>query len=131
MMKLAFPLSLGALALLSACVSSDPVTPAPAPVVVAPAPVVTAPPPGTVVVPPAATAPVVVPTPTAIRPGFGRIESITALPPSAGAGGTARPMQRLGIKMDDGTVQYVDTSAQLRLGDRIELTRDGHIRYPT
>ena len=129
MMKLAFPLSLAALALLSACVSSDPVTPAPAPVVVAPAPVVVAPPP--VVVPPTATAPVIVPTPTAIRPGFGRIESITALPPAAAAGGTARPMQRLGIKMDDGTVQYVDTSGQLRLGDRIELTRDGHIRYPT
>ena len=131
MMKLAFPLSLGALALLAACVSTEPVTPAPAPVVIQPAPVVTAPPAGTVVVPPAATAPVVVPTPTAIRPGFGRIESITALPPAAAAGGTAKPMQRLGIKMDDGTVQYVDTSGQLRLGDRIELTRDGHIRYPT
>jgi hypothetical protein len=132
MMKLAFPLSLGALALLAACVSTEPVTPAPAPVVVQPAPaVVTAPPPGTVVVPQAATAPVVVPTPTAIRPGFGRIESITALPPSAAAGGTAKPMQRLGIKMDDGTVQYVDTGAQgVRLGDRVELTRDGHIRYP-
>jgi hypothetical protein len=44
--------------------------------------------------------PVVVPT--AIRPGFGRLESITALPQSAAAGGSTKPMRRLGIKMADG-----------------------------
>jgi hypothetical protein len=123
MSKLAFPLSLSALAVLAACATSDPVTPAPAPVVVVSPPVVTA--------PPAATAPVVVPTPTAVRPGFGRIESMTALPPSAAAGATTKPMRRLGIKMEDGTVQYVDTTAEgLSLGERIELTRDGYIRHP-
>ncbi len=131
MTRLAFPLSLSALALLAACATSDPVMPAPAPVVVVSPPVVTAPPAGTVAVPPGASAPVVVPTPTALRPGFGRIESITALPTSAAAGATTKPMRRLGIKMEDGTVQYVDTTAEgLSVGERVELTRDGYIRHP-
>ena len=121
-----------ALAVLAACATQEPVTPAPAPVIVTPAPVMTAPPPTTVVVPPAATAPAVVqapvvPTPTAIRAGFGRIESITAAPQSAAAGGQS--MRRFGIRMEDGTVQFVDTVAQgYSLGDRIELTKDGFIR---
>lgn len=130
MTKLAFPLSLCALAVLAACATSDPVTPAPAPVIVAPAPVVTAPAPGTVVVPQVAAAPVVVPTPTAIRAGHGRVESITALAATAAAGGTAKPLRRIGIKMDDGTVQYVDTAAEgLSLGERVDLTSDGQIRH--
>lgn len=125
MIKIFIGFSVIALGLLGC--TSEPVTPAPAPVIVAPAPVVTSPP-ATVVVPPAATAPVVVPTPTAIRAGYGRIESITALPTSAAAGGTTQ--RRFGIKMDDGTVQYVDTAAQgYSIGDRIELTKDGHIRH--
>jgi hypothetical protein len=120
MTKLVLSLLFVALAGLVGC-ASDPVTPAPAPVVVAPA---ASPPPTVVVQAPTHT---VVPAPTAIRPGFGRIESITPVPPTAAAGGTTH--QRLGIKMDDGTVQYVDTSAQgYAVGDRIELTRDGHIR---
>jgi hypothetical protein len=128
MTRLAFPLSLTTLALLAACATSDPVTPAPAPVIVVSPPVVTAPPAGTVAVP---SVPVVVPTPAAIRPGFGRIESITALPTSAAAGATTKPMRRLGIKMEDGTVQYVDTAAEgISIGERIELTKDGQIRHP-
>ena len=124
MKRLALPLSLTALAVLAACATEEPVRPAPAPVVITPAPVVTAPPP-TVVVQPAT--PTVVPTPTALRAGFGRIESISAVPPSAAAGGAS--MQRLGIKMDDGTVQYVDTPAQgYSIGSRIELTKEGTIR---
>jgi hypothetical protein len=125
MSKLYFPLSLAAVAVLAACASSDPVTPAPAPAVVvtqAPAPVVTAPPPVVV----QQSAPGVV-APSALRPGFGRVEAITALPPSAAAGGTS--MRRFGIKMEDGTVQYVDTAAQgINVGERVELTRDGQIR---
>jgi hypothetical protein len=38
-------------------------------------------------------------------------------------------MRRFGIKMEDGTVQYVDTAAQgIAVGDRVELTRDAQIR---
>jgi hypothetical protein len=129
MTRLVFPLSLCALAVLAACATSDPVTPAPAPVIVAPAPVVTAPP-AAVVVPQVAAAPVVVPTPTAIQAGFGRIETITALPASAAAGGTVKPLRRIGIKMENGTVQYVDTAAEgLSIGERVELTSDGQIRH--
>lgn len=123
MSKLYFPLSLVAVAVLSACATSDPATPAPAPVIVAPAPVVTAPPPTVVV---QQTAPGVV-APSAIRPGFGRVEAITALQPSAAAGGTT--MRRFGIKMEDGTVQYVDSAAQgVSIGERVELTRDGQLK---
>ena len=131
MTRLAISLSVIGFTLLAACATSDPVTPAPAPVVVAPAPVVTAPAPGTVVVPPVAQAPIVVPTPSAIRAGFGRIESITALPTSAATGGgTVKPARRIGIKMDDGTVQYVDTAAEgLSMGQRVELTTDGQIKH--
>ena len=126
MLRSAISLSVLALAVLAGCASEAPVQPAPAPVVVTPtpAPVVVAP-----AGAPVATAPVVVtqPTPTAIRPGFGRIESISAVPQSAAAGGAT--MRRLGIKMDDGTVQYVDTTAPgYATGDRIELTSDGYIR---
>ena len=124
MTRTAISLVLVVLAALAGCASVDPATPAPAPVVVAPAPVVTAPPAAVVVQPSAA--PVVVPT--AMRPGFGRIESITPMQPSAATGGST--MRRLGIRMDDGTVQYVDTAAQgLSTGDRIELTADGHIKH--
>ena len=66
--------------------------------------------------------------PSAIRPGSGRVESITALQQSAATGGTT--MRRFGIKMDDGTVQYVDSPAQgINMGERIELTSDGRIRH--
>lgn len=104
MVRAAISSSAIALAALAGCASEAPVQPATAPVLVAQ------------------------PTPTAIRPGFGRIESISAAPQSAAAGGAT--MRRLGIKMDDGTVQYVDTTAQevYVTGDRIELTGDGHIR---
>jgi hypothetical protein len=74
-------------------------------------------------------APAVVVQPTALRPGFGRIETIGAVPAASGAGSTAPgAMRRLGIKMDDGTVQYVDSDAPNAIGDRIQLTGDGYIR---
>ena len=122
MVRTAIPLSVIGLAVLAGCATEAPVQPAPVVLTPTPAPVVVTP-------APAASAPVVVAqsTPTAIRPGFGRIESIAAVPPSAAAGGAS--MRRLGIKMEDGTVQYVDTAAPgYALGDRIELTRDGYIR---
>ncbi|HVJ12312.1 MAG TPA: hypothetical protein VNC62_12150 [Burkholderiales bacterium] len=124
MRQIYLPLSVTALGVLAACASSDPVTPAPAPVIVQPAPVVSAPPavvvqqPGTVLA-----------APTAIRAGHGRIESITPMPQSAASGGTVRQLKRLGIKMDDGSVQFVDTPAEgLSVGERVELTTDGQLR---
>ena len=106
---------------------SDPVTPAPAPVVVTPPPAVvttpapTASPPTTVVV---------VQSPAAVRPGFGRVESIAAAPPSVSAAAGGATMRRLSIKMEDGTLQQIDTVAgNIAIGDRVELTSDGHIRH--
>jgi PBP1b-binding outer membrane lipoprotein LpoB len=110
-------LSLALLALLAACGSRQP-----APVVIVPpAPVVTT--------APAATAPVVAPA-AVLRPGFGRIESMAPVSTAASAGGTApASMQRLNIRMDDGSMQVVDTaSGGLAIGDRVELTREGYIR---
>ena len=120
MSKVAFSLPIVALALLGACATEDKATPAP--VVIAPAPVVTAPPAVVVQQPPA-----VVPASVALRPGHGRIESISAVPPSAAAGGTTT--RRIGVKMDDNTLQFVDTNAAgLEIGDRIQLTPEGTIR---
>ena len=113
------PLSLSviAVALLAACGGRQP-----APVVVVPpAPVVTT--------PPASTQSPAVVQAVQLRPGMGRIESMGPAP-SASAGGTApNPMHRLNIRMDDGSMQVVDTpSSGLNVGDRIELTREGYIR---
>ncbi len=122
MNKLAIPVALAAVALAAAC--SHRAEPAPAPVVVVPQQppaVVTAPSPQVVVQQP---------TPTALRAGTGRVESITGVPTSSGTGSTAPgAMRRLGIKMDDGTVQYVDTDVpNISIGERVSLTSDGYIR---
>ncbi|HEV2429974.1 MAG TPA: hypothetical protein VGT43_00510 [Burkholderiales bacterium] len=125
MNKLTIAFSAIALGVLVGC-GSDPVTPAPAPVVITPPPtVVTTPAPAATPAP----APTVVVLSSAVRPGFGRIESISAVPPSsAAAGGTT--LRRLGIKMEDGSMQHVDTAAgNIALGDRVELTSDGKIRH--
>ena len=127
MRKIYLPLSLTALGVLAACTTAEPVRPAPAPVIVQPAPVVTTPP--AVVVQQPAQQPAVVAAPGAIRAGHGQIESITPLPESAATGGTTRQVKRLGIKMQDGTLQFVDTPADgLRVGERVELTGDGYLR---
>src|SRR6187402_938894 len=111
-----YSVSLIALALLGACASEQPVTPAPAPVVVIPpqqqpAPVVQAPAPQ-----PAAqaqTAPTVVASqPAQLKAGYGRVETISAVPQASGAGSTSvGDSRRLGVRMEDGTFQYVDTPA--------------------
>ena len=135
MSRLPFVLSSIAVAVLAGCAAESRITPAPAPVVViapAPAPYVVAPP-GTVVVPQAsaAGAVVVAPAALALRPGFGHIESILAIP-SAAAGGSAPSFnKRIVMRMDDGSVQYFDTAATgLAVGERIEITSDGTMRYP-
>jgi len=112
-------LSIVGLALLSACGSRQPQV-----VVVPSAPVVTQAPASA-----APTTPVVAPAQT-LRPGFGRIESMANVSTAASAGGTApTSMQRLNIRMDDGSMQVVDTTAtSITIGDRVELTREGFIR---
>src|SRR5882762_10138470 len=91
-------LSLAALAALAGCASEHKVAPAPAPVVVQPAP----------------TTP-----PTAV-------DSIIDLAPSAAAGSSVpNANKRVGIRMDDGTLQYLDTAANdLAVGDRVAITVD-------
>src|SRR5262245_24330585 len=117
--KFAIPLALAAVASLAACAYRA--TPAPAPVVVVPQ----QPAPAVVQVP---TAPaVVVQQPTVLRPGIGRVESMSALPASTGTSPPA--VRRFGIKMNDGAMQYVDSEApNVAIGDRVELTRDGYLR---
>jgi hypothetical protein len=122
------PLSIAAVAVLAACGSRQPQ------VVVVPTHQPAAPASTTVVTPPPATAAAATPAPAivhavALRPGIGRIESMGPAP-AASAGGTApTAMHRLNIRMDDGSMQVVDTpSSGLSVGDRIELTREGFIR---
>ena len=130
MSKLAIPLALGVVTLVAACAYRA--SPAPAPVVTPAAAVVVVPQQAPAVVAAPAAPTVVVPQPIALRAGIGRIESIIALPVSSGAGTTANgTMRRLGIKMNDGTVQYVDSEVpNVAIGDRVELTADGYIRHP-
>ena len=146
MSKLPLSFSLIAVALLAACAAEHKVAPAPAPIVVQPAPTA-----GAVVVPPSSPAPsasaptVIVPQSTSpapivvapapaqpLRAGTGRIESILDIPPSAAAGsGVPGANKRVGIRMDDGSLQYVDTAATgLSIGDRVAITSDGYMRHP-
>ena len=120
MHKLALFVSPLALAVLAACTSYDTVRPAP--VVVAPSVSGGAPAPVT-----AAGAPVVSAGTDAsvVRVGRGVIESIAALP-SAAAGATAKPMQRVGVRFDDGSFQFFDTNAPgLTVGKRVQILKDG------
>jgi hypothetical protein len=125
---LIFPVSIAAAALLSACAHREP-----APIVVvppSPAPstnVVTAP--GSASAAPAPSVPVASAA-AQLRPGFGKIESMSPVAATASSGSSApSAMNRLNVRMDDGTAQVLDTpSAGLQVGDRVELTREGYIR---
>lgn len=76
--------------------------------------------------------------PVAYSTGSGTITRVTASPSysSAAAGGTAGetvrpgyPYNRLTIRMDNGAVQYIDTTSnELRSGMRVELLPDRTIR---
>jgi hypothetical protein len=140
MKKAALVLTPLAAAFIAAC-TNEPVTPAPAPVVVAPAPAPaivtapTAPPASMIAVVPSTTTGSTVIVPQAagpLRVGTGTVDSITTVPPIASSGGTVpSDMRRVGVRMSDNTVQYLDGRvANLSLGDRVEITSDGHLRYP-
>jgi hypothetical protein len=127
--KLFFPACfIGAVAL-AACVSYEPVTPAPQAAVISSAPVYVAPAqqiivpqgtvqPGAVVV---QTQPGVVLQSAPLRPGYATVRSITPL-----SDGSAR----LTLAMSDNSIQQVDTRAAVRVGEGVEITMEGYIRYP-
>jgi hypothetical protein len=75
---------------------------------------------------------------TTYRPGYGMIEAIAIerYAPSAAAGGTVGPVghpidrtgYRLTVRMDDGTLQSIaQDNRDFRVGDRVQLTRDGRV----
>ncbi|MGQ0650682.1 MAG: hypothetical protein ACT4P4_00220 [Betaproteobacteria bacterium] len=137
MTKLALPLSLAAIAVAAVgCARHDRVVTVPQPVIVQqPAPaVVTAPTPPAVVTQQAVPmAPLVTAPAAQLRPGVGRIESMSATPTVSAATGASVPSryQRLGLRMNDGTLQIMDTDAPgLAIGERVEITSDGYIRRP-
>ena len=131
---LILPLSIVGVALIAACGSKQP-----APIVVVP-PSNPTPPTTVVTAPGSASAPAPAPvaatpaTPVAsavtpIRAGFGRIDSMGPAPSASGGATASTSMNRLRIKMDDGSMQVIDTpSTGLSNGDRVELTGEGYIR---
>ena len=132
MKRLPFVLTSIAAAVLAGCATESGITSAPAPVVVAPAQTVVTPA-GTVMVPQASAGGTVVlaPPAVALRAGFGRIESILAMPATATAGATSKPNKRIVMRMEDGSTQYFDTqAADVAVGDRIEITNNGTMRHP-
>jgi hypothetical protein len=68
----------------------------------------------------------------ALRSGVGFVDSITPAPQSAAAGGSAgSSSKRVGVRMADNTIQFLDTRAVgLKVGDRVEITPDGYLRNP-
>jgi hypothetical protein len=99
MARLAVPLSLVALAALSAC-STPPQTGGPA-----------------------QSSPNIVTNVHPYYAGNGTVQSVMPTP------GGSSDMQRLEVKMDDGRIQYVDTSARdFTKGSRIQLSQDRTIK---
>ena len=131
-MKITLPVTLAVAASLAACAVYEPVTPAPQAAVVTTQPVVVAPAPATVpgtvtVAPGTATTTAVVP---ALRPGLGRVDSISPVASTGSGGNVATQQNRLGVRMDDGTMQYLDTRANPAVGERVEITSNGQIGWP-
>ncbi|HZO01462.1 MAG TPA: hypothetical protein VFB93_09695 [Burkholderiales bacterium] len=131
MTRLPFVLPAIAVAVLAGCAAEPKTAPAPAPVVVLvpqPSPSTA----GTVAVAPAVVAPAVVaPAAVPLRAGYGRIESILAVPSAAAGAGASTPTRRIAMRMDDGSVQQFDTQVpNLTVGDRIEITTNGTLRHP-
>ena len=65
-------------------------------------------------------------------PGVGVVQSIESTPANPAAGGSAgSSTKRIGVRMADNTIQYLDTRAVgLAVGDRVEITPDGNLRRP-
>jgi hypothetical protein len=127
--KLFFPLCFTSAVVLAACVTYEPVTPAPQAAVVSSAPVYVAPAqqiivpsgtiqPGAVVV---QTQPGLVVQSAPLRSGYGTVRGVTPL--SDGS-------IRVTLAMNDNSIQQVDTRANLRIGDNVEITGEGYVRFP-
>lgn len=69
------------------------------------------------------------PAPTALRAGFGRVESILVLPTADVSGrGAPKTSRQISVRMNDGTLQHFDTPGRVMVGDRIEITSNGTMR---
>jgi len=63
-----------------------------------------------------------------LRPGFGRVEAIT---PVVYSNGSSAGMNRLRLRMEDGSYQVVDSKGpSIAVGERVEITSERYIRYP-
>jgi hypothetical protein len=79
--------------------------------------------------PPQQTAPRVVTNVIPYTPGNGVVQAVFAAPVGQAQTTSAEPMARLEIKMDNGKVQYVDTtSREFTRGSRVQLTQDRLIK---
>ena len=139
MIRAPFILSAMAVAVLAGCASTTESgitsAPAPAPAAAAAAPATPTYSVGaagtTVVVPQAsASTTVVAPAAVGLRAGIGRIESVLIAPSAAAGGSSSNPSKRITMRMDDGTAQYFDTNAAVKVGDRIEITSNGTMKHP-
>jgi hypothetical protein len=66
-------------------------------------------------------------------PGVGFVQSIESTPTSPAAGGTAGSSTKtVGVRMaHDNSLQYFRTRAvDLKIGERVEITADGHLLHP-
>ena len=62
-----------------------------------------------------------------LRPGFGRVEATTPVVYTTGA---PTGMQRLTLRMDDGSLQVLDSRGpNIVVGERVEITSERYIRY--
>ena len=70
------------------------------------------------------------PAATALRAGFGRVESILVVPtPDAASRAASKTISKqITMRMNDGTLQYFDTQGNVMVGDRIEITSNGTMR---
>lgn len=62
--------------------------------------------------------------------GSGVVQSVSPTPVMPGAAsGSSQPLQRLEVRMENGSIQYVDTaSREITKGTRITLTEDKQIK---
>jgi hypothetical protein len=70
------------------------------------------------------------PAATALRAGFGRVESILVVPTADAAGRAASKTvsKQITMRMNDGTLQHFNTQGNVMVGDRIEITSNGTMR---